>query len=227
MRSQATLVLALIVSAGLSVQVMARKPGSATRVTSAIVDSSTYQIGSDGLGPYTDSSTFTSLILSTDGNYQLGGFYDDGSTRTVALDLGAGISGTGPNGGAPVTVPNGLYNVNIASDTSAVNPQGDSCNYLKVAPGATIQCGMNVHFVSGGNTYDLTQNTATYSETNFVSITCTSAAGSPCSAWTVQPSAASGSDVANLSIEKTAKGKLTHVKQGDFMVSFLIHLTHP
>jgi hypothetical protein len=227
MRSQATLVLALIVSAGLSVQVMARKPGSATRVTSTIVDSSTYQIGSDGLGPYTDSSTFTSLILGTDGNYQLGGFYDDGSTRTVALDLGAGISGTGPNGGAPVTVPNGLYNVNIASDTSAVNPQGFFCNYLNVAPGSTIQCSMNVHFVSGGNTYDLTQNAAAYSETNFVSITCTSAVGSPCSAWTVQPSAASGSDVANLSIEKTAKGKLTHVNQGDFLVSFLIHLTHP
>jgi hypothetical protein len=222
MRSQATFVVALVVSAGLSVQLMAGKPASSTPVTSTIVDDASYQIGSDGLGPYKNGSSVRSEILAN-GDYQMGGFYVAGSTRTVALDLaGAGISGTGPNGGAPVPVPNGLYNVNIASDCANIG-----LSYLKVAPGTTIECGMNVHFAYGGQTYDLHQTPLAFSETNPVSITCTSAVGGPCSAWTVQPSAASGYDVANLSIEKTAKGKLTYVKQGDFLVSFLIHVTNP
>jgi hypothetical protein len=222
MRSQATFILALLAAAGLSVQVMARKPVSNTPVTSTIVDNSTYQIGSDGLGSYKNGSSVRSLILAN-GDYQMGGFYVGSSTRTVAVDLaGSGISGTGPNGGDPVPVPNGLYNVNIASDCSNIG-----LSYLKVAPGTTIECGMNVHFDYGGQTYDLHQAPQLFPETNRVNITCTSAVGAPCSAWTVQPSAASGYDVANLSIEKTVKGGLTYVRQGDFLVSFLIHITNP
>jgi len=228
MRSQVSFVIAVGVAAGLSVPALARKPVSSTLVTSTIVDNASYQIGSDGLGPYKNGSggNGVSAILG-DGDYQLGSFYQSGATRTVALALtGAGISGSRPNGGAPVAPPDGQYIVNIASDCSNVG-----LSYLKVAPGATIECEMNVHFAYGGQTYDLHQaingNSPYWPETNPVSITCTYAAGSPCSAWTVQPSAASGYDIANLSIEKTAKGKLTYVKQGDFLVSFLIHLTHP
>ena len=221
MRSQVTLVVALMVSAGLSVQVMAGKSVSSTPVTSTIVDNASYQIGSDGLGPYKDGSSVRSEILSN-GDYQLGGFYVGGSTRTVALNFDNPIAGTGPGGGAPVAPPAGLYNVNIASDCANIG-----LSYLKIAPGSTIECGMNVHFAYGGQTYDLHQAPQLFPETNRVNITCTSAVGAPCSAWTVQPSAASGYDVANLSIEQSVKGKLTYVKQGDFLVSFLIHITNP
>jgi len=221
MRSQATFVVALVVSAGLSVQLMARKPVSSTPVTSTIVDNASYQIGSDGLGPYKNGSSVRSLILAN-GDYQLGGFYVSGATRMVYLNFNNPIAGTGPGGGAPVAPPGGLYNVNIASDCALIG-----LSYLKVAPGSTIQCGMNVHFAYGGQTYDLHQAPQLFPETNRVNITCTSAVGAPCSAWTVQPSAASGYDVANLSIEQTVKGKLTYVKQGDFLVSFLIYITNP
>jgi hypothetical protein len=221
MRSPVSFVIAVGVAAGLSVPALARKPVSSTLVTSTIVDNASYQIGSDGLGPYKNGSSVRSLILAN-GDYQLGGFYVSGATRTVYLSFDNPIAGTGPGGGAPVAPPAGLYNVNIASDCALIG-----LSYLKIAPGATIECGLNVHFVYGGQTYDLHQATLDFPETNRVNITCTSAAGAPCSAWTVQPSAASGYDVANLSIEKTAKGKLTYVKQGDFQVSFLIYVTNP
>jgi hypothetical protein len=215
--------------------VVAAKPSQSVLVTSTIVDNATYQIGSDGLGPYKNGSggNGVSAILA-DGDYQLGSFYQSGATRTVTLtfdDPGEGIAGSGPNGGAPVAPPDGKYIVNIASDCSdGASPAGS--NYLNVLPGSPIECGMNVHFAYGGQTYDLHEaldggELGNFPETNPVKITCTSAAGNPCSAWTVQPSAASGQNVANLSIEKTVKGKLTYVKQGDFLVSFLITMTHP
>jgi hypothetical protein len=202
---------------------VAAKPSQDTSVTSTIVDGSAYQIGSDSLGPYKNASNLTSLILAN-GDYSLGGFYQSGATRTVALALtGAGISGTGPNGSAPVAPPDGLYNVSINSECANVG-----LSYF-VPQGTTIQCPMNVHFAYGGATYDLHQASANvnFPESTSVDVTCTAGAGSACSAWTVQPSPASGQGVANLSIEKTIKGRLTYVKQGDFLVSFLIHITKP
>jgi hypothetical protein len=213
----------LALTAGLAL--VAAKPSQNIAVTSTLAGSptiGTYQIASDGQGSYANSSTNKSLITST-GDYQLGGFDLSGATRTVYLNFDMPIAGSGPNGGAPVAPPSGLYNVNLASPCS-----DDGLSFLKVAPGATIECGMVVQFASGGQNYQLHQNNARYPGTNPVNITCTSAAGTPCSAWTVQPSAASGFNVAVLMLEQTGKhGVITEVNQGSFLVSFLFTITSP
>ncbi len=213
----------LALTAGLTL--VAAKPSQNVAVTSTLAGSptvGTYQIGSDGLGPYTNATNLKSLISSA-GDYQLGGFDLSGATRLVYLNFDIPIAGSGPNGGAPVVLPSTTYNVNLAS------PCSDSgLSFLKVAPGATIECGMVVQFASGGQNYELHQNNARYPGTNPVNITCTSAAGKPCSAWTVQPSAVSGYDVAVLMLEQAGKhGVITEVNQGSFLVSFLLTIANP
>jgi hypothetical protein len=221
-RSRILGVALLTLTAG--VAVIAAKPSQNAAVTSILAGSpgETYQIASDGNGPYTNATNLKSLISSA-GDYQLGGFDLSGATRFVYLDFDMPIAGSGPNGGAPVAPPSGLYNVNLAS------PCSDSgLSFLKVAPGDTIECGMVVQFASGGQNYEMHQNNARYPGTNPVNITCTSAAGKPCSAWTVQPSAASGYNVAVLMLEQAGKhGAITEVNQGSFLVSFLFTITNP
>jgi hypothetical protein len=213
----------LALTAGLAM--IAAKPSQNTAVTSILAGSpgGTYQIASDGNGPYANATNLKSLISSA-GDYQLGGFDLSGATRLVYLDFDMPIAGSGPNGGAPVAPPSGLYNVNLASPCSDYG-----LSFLKVAPGDTIECGMIVQFAYDGQNYDLHENgNASYPETNPVKITCTSAAGSPCSAWTVQPSGVSGYDVANLAVEQTGKhGVITEVNQGNFLVSFLFTIAKP
>lgn len=212
----------LVLTAALAV--VAAKPSQDVAVTSTLAGNpgDAYQIASDGLGAYKNASNLKSLITSA-GDYQLGGLDLSGATRSVYLDFGIPVAGSGPNGGAPVAPPSNLYNVNLASTCS-----DDGLSFLKVAPGNTIECGMVVQFASGGQSYELHQNSARYPGTNSVSISCTSPVGRACSAWTVTPSSASGSDVAVLMLEQTGKhGVITEVNQGSFLVSFLLTITRP
>ena len=213
----------LVLTGGLTM--IAAKPSQNTAVTSTLAGNpgGTYQIASDGNGFYTNATNFKSLIGS-DGLFQLGGFQlTTNPPRFVYLNFDMGIGGSGPNGGAAVVLPSGLYNVNLAN---AEGTCSDNLTYLKVAPGDTFECGMVVQFASGGQNYELHQNGTNYPGTNSVSITCTSAAGKPCSAWTVQPSAGTY-NTAVLMLEQSGKHGITEVQQGQYLMSFLITITNP
>lgn len=233
--SAAALALTLPVSAA------AQKPRSSdTPVTSVISDydsgmAPSLQIQSDKKGAYENSSTLRSVIMSN-GQWALDSYYVKGATRTVYLRFDQPISGTGPNGGEPVSPPSGLYKARIGSECWRAPYNG---SFLTLPPGQTMACPMNVHFDYGGKTYDLhmSQFNANFPETNYVNVTCiypTSGSG-PCSQWRITPSATyyqpDGTtgyrNIANLSYETTLKGSLVYVKQGDFFVSFLIIVSNP
>jgi hypothetical protein len=218
----------------------AQKPGATEiPVTSIISDydsgiAPSLQIQSDKLGAYTNQSTLQSSIYSSGGIWAVSDYGLRNATRTVCLGFSQPIAGTGPNGGAPVSPPDGCYTARIISEC---NNYGNSIPGLP--PGQAMACPMNVHFDYGGKTYDLhmSDRNVNFPETNHINITCIypTSGSYPCSQWRLWPSqtyiAPDGStqyrNVANLSYETQVKGQLAYVKQGNFYVSFSIIIMNP
>lgn len=204
--------------------------GGDTPVTSTLADAG-MQIRSDGHGAYLNSSTLSSVIQGI-GDWLLDSYYPRNSTRTIYVDFSQPIAGSGPNGGAPVPIPSGLYKVHFISKCSLFGN-----NLLTLAPGATIACPMHVGALTySGNTYSVQMNPYTNSsgavyapETNYANVSCvrpTSGAG-PCTGWTFAPSGTGGSNVGKLQLMTTVKGQTVPVNQGDFKFAFSIGVTNP
>jgi len=210
-----------------------------TYVADSDVDVATsLQIRSDGLGVYRNSNTLTSVIQPI-GAWVLDSQNPRNSTRTLFLDFGRPVGGTGPNGGDPIAVPSGLYKVHAISKCNVY----DSSMWL-LAPGATMPCPLHIAFTSGGTSYAVQMNPYPTGadpdgapETHWANVTClTPASGSaPCTEWKLTPSAAdtaaNGSvtqrNVARLIKYVTSRNTTTNVNQGDFYFSFAIRLTNP
>jgi len=240
MRIRILFSVALVVSVGLSVSVGAQKP-KATNIP-VVSEIQTYdsgvapslQIQNDG-AVYTNTSTQTSMIL-TNGDWRLDAYHFSGQTRTVFLSFDQPVAGSGPGGGNPVGPASGQYKVNMGSNCSNFNKMMQS-----LAPGQTMQCPMNVHFDSGGKTYNLRMNHISYPQTNPNNVTCIfpTSGSTPCSMWRLQPSGnyiytdldgvekAGLRNVATLSYETTVKGKIVDVKVGNFYISYSIIVTKP
>lgn len=219
---------------------MRSSTGTSTPVTSAISDADptiapTLQIRSDGGGAYANSSTLTSVIQSI-GDWELDSYNPRNSTRTMYLDFGQPIAGSGPNGGDPISIPSGLYKVHMISKCHLYNN-----SFATIAPGTTVSCPLHIGAIYVGtqqyavqmNPYQSAADTA-WVETNYANVACTSVSGT-CAQWTLTPSgsAADGSQ-ANVAAllhysTVTAKGKTTTtiVKEGDFYVSFRINVSNP
>ena len=205
-------------------------------VTSTISSDPTFQIKSDGLGVYKNSSTLESDIQSIFGDWVLDSYTLKNGTRTVSLDFSRPVSGTGPNGGDAVTIPSGLYKFHMIAKCHLA---GNS--FLTIAPGQTVQCPLHLGDIFvGGQQYGVTMNPGvtssdeTWPETNYANVKCNSTAGS-CASWTLTPSAtAADGSLGNVAalikyVSSGTKGNTTStpVKQGDFYMSFRIDVTNP
>jgi hypothetical protein len=200
--------------------------------------SPTLQIRSDGLGVYRNSNTLVSLIQGAAGAWVLDSQSPRNATRTVFLDFGQPVAGSGPNGGDPIAVPSALYEVHAISKC---NLYGNSMWTL--APGASMACPLHIAFTYGAFTYAVQMNPFPAGdpdgapETQWATVTClTPASGSaPCTEWRLLPSATytapDGSvkyrNVARLIKYVTTKNTTTTVNQGDFYFSFSIRVTNP
>ncbi len=212
-------------------------------VTSVINDADTsiaaaLQFRSDGLGPYKNSKSLTSVNQSI-GAWLLDMLNPPGATRQVYLDFSQPIAGSGPNGGNPVAVPSGLYRVRMIAKCNlyGVTMQG-------LAPGASMACPLHTGFNYGGSSYAVQMNPLVNAagdtsapETNTVTVTCTvpaSGAG-PCTHWRITPSGTfvdgggvtRYQNVGKLFKYVTIKGTNTPVNQGDFDFSFSIDVNNP
>jgi hypothetical protein len=208
-------------------------PSRDVPVTSTIIDDQSFQIRSDGFGSYPNSKTVNSVIQNTSGDWA----FDtnvSGSTRTVYLDFSRGIPGSGPNGGDPVPLASGYYQVHIISKCHLYN-----LSYLTIAPQQTVTCPLRVgQIFIGTQEYAVHMNPVpngtdgTWPETNPANVTCNSTSGA-CASWTVTPSG-TGPDGSPANVgallayyTSTTKGKTTTtiVKQGDYYLSFHFDLT--
>jgi hypothetical protein len=204
-------------------------------VTSTVIDDPFFQILSDGHGAYPNSKTVNSIIQTSLGDW----VFDtnvSGSTRTIYLDFSRGIAGSGPNGGSPVPLASGFYQVHLISKCHLYN-----LSFLSIAPQQTVQCPFRVgQIMVGSQEYAVHMNPqptiddGTWPETNPANITCNSTSGS-CASWTIAPSGI-GLDGLPASVgvllayhTTTTKGKTTTTitKQGDFYMSFRLNVTNP
>jgi hypothetical protein len=216
----------------------ASSAGHALAVTSVISDDAGFQIRSDGLGPYKNSNTLISEIQSgTTGDWELDSSTPSGGTRKVYLDFSRPVAGSGPNGGAAVAIPSGLYRFHMISKCHL-----DGYSYLTIALGQTVQCPLLVSQLTvGTHVYRLLMNPGATStgdswpETNYTNVTCNSTAAGACASWTLTPSGtAPDGSVANVAVlfevvTSTVKGKTTttYAKLGNFYISYRIDITNP
>lgn len=208
-----------------------------TYVADAEANGSAFQIRSDGRGVYRTSTALNSIIQPI-GAWVLE-LNSRTSTRSLVLDFGQPVPGSGPSGGDPIAVASGPYMVRAIAKC---NVYGTSM--LTLAPGATMACPLHIAFGYNGSSYALQMNPNPTGadpdgapETDWATVTClTPTSGSaPCTEWTLTPSdtytAEDGSvrrrNVARLIKYVTSKGTTTNVNQGDFYVSFAIRLTNP
>lgn len=207
-------------------------------MTSAIGDDPSFQIRSDGLAAYRNSTNLQSEIQSgTTGDWVLDSYTRTNGTRTVYLDFSRPIAGSGANGGAPVAIPSGYYRFHMISKCHLAGN-----TFLGIAPGQTVQCPLRIgQIYAGTRQYGITMNPGvtstgevTWPETDYANVKCNSTAGT-CASWTLTPSGTapdgSSANVAALieTVTSTGKGKTTttDVKQGDFYMSFRIDVTNP
>ena len=197
------------------------------------------QIRSDGLGPYTNSNSLTS-VLQPIGAWVLDSYNPRRATRRLYLDFGQPIAGSGPSGGAPIAVPSALYKLRAISKCHLLGT-----SFQTLAPGASMPCPLHIAFDYSGSSYAVQMNPGPSSgdpegnapETNYAAITCVapSSGAGPCTGWTVTPSGSyvdtegttRSGNVAKLLKYVTSKGKTVATNQGDFYFSFQIGVGNP
>jgi len=217
--------------------------GTDTPVSTYVADAETtiaptLQVRSDGAGVYRNSNTLISVIQPI-GAWVLDSQNPRNATRTLFLDFGQPIGGSGPGGGDPIAVPSGLYTVHAISACNMYNS-----SMWSLAPGNTMPCPLHIAFSYAAFAYAVQMNPFPTSadpngapETHWANITCltpNSGAG-PCAEWRLAPSntytAPDGSlkyrNVARLIKYVTTKNTTTNVNQGDFYFSFALRVTNP
>lgn len=213
-----------------------------TPVTTTVLDADTsiaptLQVRSDGLGIYLNSNTLVSIIQGAAGAWVLDSQNPHNATRTLFLDFGQPVAGSGPGGGDPIAVPSGLYKVHAISKCNLYNN-----SMWTLAPGASMACPLHIAFTAGAFKYAVQMNPFPAGdpegapETQWATVTCLTPPGaSTCATWRLTPSATytapDGSlkyrNVARLIKYVTTKNTTTNVNQGDFYFSFDILVTNP
>jgi hypothetical protein len=189
------------------------------------------QIRSDGLGPYRNGSTLTSVIQGI-GAWVLDSYNPRNATRRVYLEFSQPVAGSGPNGGSPVAVPSAAYLVRAISKCNLLGTA-----FQALAPGASMLCPLHVRFDYAGSSYAVQMNPGASAgdpdgnapESNYATVTCVYPASGtgPCTQWTITPSGMGNRNVAKLLKYVTSKGSTTAVNQGDFYFAFSIRSTNP
>jgi hypothetical protein len=159
-----------------------------------------------------------SLLQATLGDWVL----DTSSSTTRSVRIGFTQPVPGQSG--PVTPPfttSQMVHPRFISQCSLVG-----IDYRKIAPGATVGCPVHVGFNYNGTQYELAMNPQNYPATEFAAVTCTSAAGSPCSKWTIEPLSSTVGNIAEL-LGPAPKHNQGPAQLGEFYMTFSITLTNP
>ena len=183
-----------------------------------------YTIQSDGLGAYMHTAKGSSGVeshIQSGGGYEIDLYYFT-SNRRLSFDFSHEVVGT-TTGSGPATF------ITVPARLITKCPTGFSL--LTMTLGQSFDCPLAGRFDWNGRTFLTRMNTAEYPGSTHPTITCTAAdLAGQCSTWTIEACSASvdkaaicGDDVMTLMEEKTAKGKITEVKVGDYYMNF--HIT--
>lgn len=189
--------------------------------------SPTLRIQSDQSGAYKNSSTVQSVIQAI-GAWVLDTDFSSSSTRSVLIDFRDPVSGSGPNGGAPIA-PFAYAQVKARLIARCNNYGSNMLNMTGV--GSTLTCPLAVSFSYGASSYRINMNYLNFSEVNPVVITCTGTdSSSKCKQWKIEPSVTQADgekkNVAKL-LKLASTRRETDQDYGDFYLSFAVHVTNP
>jgi hypothetical protein len=226
--------LMMVAVSGLEPTATAGKPPKDTPVTTTIdglgVDTlPTLRVQSDQAGSYKNSSSLSSILQAALGDWELDMLnFTSSPQRKALIDLRAPVSGSGPNGGAPVAPF--AYQVVRARFIAKCSEWGGD---MRTIPGGgTIYCPLAIAFDdAGGVRYRLAMNSNNFSEVNPVQITCVATdVNAKCNQWKIEPSVTQldgeRKNVAKL-LKVATKPRQSDQDMGDFYMSFVIHVTNP
>jgi hypothetical protein len=182
-----------------------------------------YTIQSDGLGAYMHTARGSSGVeshIQSGGGYEIDVYYFT-SNRRLSFDFTHEVAGT-TTGSSPATF--------ITVPARLITKCATGSSLLTMTLGQSFACSLAGRFDWNGRTFLTRMNGAEYPGSTQPSITCTAAdLAGQCSTWTIEAcspfvdnTAACGGDVMTLMEEKTAKGKITEVKVGDYYMNFRI-----
>lgn len=197
-----------------------------------------YRIRSDGNGDYKNLTNVVSIV-QPNGDWILD-MTGSNAARSVFIDFGDYVSGTGPNGSIPIPpFTSNIVKARIIADCAR---GGYEQNMLTMSTSTWQHCPLVVRFDDNvGNSYRILMHNIPppssdgYSDTDPATVTCTGAIGSQCNSWTIEPSATYTNVNTNLP-EKKNVGKLVKIATkphqsdqvvGNFYFSFDIRVTTP
>ena len=210
------------------------KPPSDTAVTSTIdglgVDTlPTMRIQSDQLGAYRNSSSLSSILQASLGDWVLDTLnFNSSPQRKVLIDLRDPVPGSGPNGGSPIA-PFAYQSVR-ARFIAQCSVYGTDMRTM--SGGATVYCPLVIGFDdASGVRYRLTMRADNFPEVNLVQVTCvTTDTAGKCNQWKMEPSVTQlNGETKNVTklLKVATKPNQADQDMGDFYMSFTIHLTNP
>jgi hypothetical protein len=187
----------------------------------------THTMQSDGLGPYVHTARGTSGVeshIQEGGDYEMDVYYFT-SNRRLSYRFAAEnlLSGTALASGL-ITTKGRL----IMKCGSATN------NMLTMVEGAVLHCPMAGRFDWNNRVYLTRMGGVGYPNSTAPTIVCTATSGGTCAAWTISScqvptdpatGACNNAGVMTLLEERTAKGKVTEIRVGDFTMEFRIGAT--
>jgi hypothetical protein len=189
--------------------------------TSTISDSA-FLIQSDGV-PYSNTASVRSVV-QTHGDWilDLSGSKRTPANRSVLIDFGEPIEGTGPEGGSPAA-PFARTFVN-ARFIASCHRTGYDVNMLNMLDSAEATCPLNITFDYGGNRYGIAMNSVSYAGTEDVTISCLSRTNQ-CNSWNIKPyvyGSSNGASSIGKLLKLPTKPNQSSVDLGNFNFSFEI-----
>jgi hypothetical protein len=190
-------------------------PPANVAVTSQVQDGNeviSFELRSDGLGPYVNANGVISQIYGSSGDWEL----DLSSQSVRGIDLTLTTVDGSPSG-----VLSGRYNARLVSRCFAAD--GGITGYLQVPEGSSnSRCAMRVNFTAGGTDYFLVMSPL-YAGTTWVTVSCPADAdaNTTCETWSVAPDASAVTPVAAL--YRVSRSKETLV--GNYVLHFALTAT--
>jgi len=212
--------IALTLALGAAVT-LSGKAATFVDVTTTIQNSTSLQMESDGLGPYTSFSRHGDSVTS---ELQPIGDWDldltSSKTRTTVLSLTQPVSTSNPP--PPFTVEQ------IASRQISKCSQNNSVTFTTLLPGRSVSCPLSTEFtLADGTSWRFIMNHNNYPDTNWVTVTCTTPVGnSKCTSWSITPAQTGVPNVGKL-LKLNGQFGTAIADYGDYNVSFVFEITDP
>jgi hypothetical protein len=216
-------------------------------VTSTIFDFDSsnvpYLVQSDGQGPYQNGIAGVQSVLQSTANYAwlLNTSFTTSPGRNAVITLGPANQQS-----ATATLPSFWTSWGTYLETARFITHGVSCPLLTIKPGSPIYCPLLIRFgptITSGKTttyyrLDMAPETSVFNdpESQDIQVSCNAVNSSgSCSDWSIDsipPPSQSGGVATNRVIAQLTKVSeqsccLSFANEGDFYLTFHIHVTNP